>query len=314
VVYALAESPLKAGMLWAGTDDGKLWVTEDDGATWTDLTATLPAAARGQWLQRIEPGARDAKVAYLVVDAHRAQVLAPLAFRTADGGRTWQSVAGNLPPDGPVKVLREDPRNPDLLYAGTELGLFASLDRGRTWAPLGKLPTVAVDDILVHPRDQDLVVATHGRSLFVIDDLSPLQGLTAEVRAKPLHLFEPRPAEGWVPLSGSSAWTGGANYRGENPPVGATLSYYVPRVSGEPVKIAITGAGGQPVANLTANPIPGLNRVTWDLMPTADVLGEYGGEGRRFVRSGDYTVTVTYGAAKETRPLKVTIMPGTETR
>jgi photosystem II stability/assembly factor-like uncharacterized protein len=314
VVYTLAESPLQAGLLWAGTDDGKLWLTRDDGGTWTDLTASLPAAARGQWLNRIEPGARDAAVAYLAVDAHRAGNLAPLAFRTADAGRTWQPIAANLPADGPVKVVREDPRNPSVLYAGTELGLFASLDRGGSWTPFGGLPTVAVDDIAVHARDGDLVAATHGRSLYVIDDVRPLQELTPEVRAKAAHLFPVRPAQGFHLLPGFADWNGAGVFRGENPPEGALVSFWIREYTGEPVKIAITTRTDQPVATLTAPGVPGLGRVVWDLKPAADVLTEYGGEGRLFVPAGDYTVTLTYGDTKEQQTVTVAIDPGVETR
>ena len=175
VIYTLVESPLKAGLLWAGTDDGKVWVTEDEGGRWTDLTAKLPSAVKGEWISRIEASAHDPKVAYLAVDAHRGSGYRPLAYRTGDGGKTWQDISSNLPPDGPVKVIREDPGNPSLLFAGTEFGLFASLDRGGHWTTLGELPTVAVDDILVHPRDRDLVIATHGRSLYILDDIRALE-------------------------------------------------------------------------------------------------------------------------------------------
>src|SRR5205814_5692344 len=126
VVYTLAESPLQAGLLWAGTDDGKLWVTQNEGGDWTDLSANIPSPARGQWMSRIEASAFDPKVAYLAVDAHRLGNDSPLAYRTGDGGRTWQSIAGNLPADDPVKVIREDSHNPSLLFAGTEFGLFVT--------------------------------------------------------------------------------------------------------------------------------------------------------------------------------------------
>ena len=314
VVYTVAESPAKAGLLWAGTDDGKLWRSDDGGARWADLTAGLPAPARGQWISRVEPSARDAAVAYLAVDAHRTGNYAPLAYRTGDGGRTWQSIAANLPAGGPVKVVREDPVNPNLLYAGTEFGLFASVDRGRRWFKFGGLPTVAVDDIVVHPRDRDLVAATHGRSLYVVDDVRPLQELTPAVMAKDVHLFAPRPAEGFYPLSGWAAWAGSAQYRGENPPEGALISFYVRRYTGDPVKISIADAAGQPVANLTGAGTPGINRVSWDLKPTKDLLSEYGGEGPKFVPSGEYTVTLTQGQAKETTKLTVKIAEGIETR
>ena len=314
VVYTLAESPLRAGMLWAATDDGKVWVTEDEGGRWTDLTANLPAAARGEWMSRIEASAHDVKVAYLAVDAHRGAGYEPLAYRTADRGKSWQDIASNLPADGPVKVIREDSANASLLYAGTEFGLFASLDRGSHWTKLGELPTVAVDDIFVHPRDRDLVIATHGRSLYVLDDVRPLQELTPEVMAKEAHLFPPPPAAAFFLLPGSVDWAGKAVFRGENPPEGAQLTYFVKAFTGEPVKIAISLTGGPPVANLTGPGTPGLSRITWDLKPSKDLLTDYGGEGQKPVRSGEYTATLTYGKVKHEQKLKVETAPGIETR
>lgn len=314
VVYTLAESPLAAGLLWAGTDDGKLWITRDEGGTWTDLTAGLPAAAKGQWLNRIEASAHDAQVAYLAVDAHRSGHLAPLAFRTADGGRTWQEIASHLPADGPVKVVREDPRNPSVLYAGTEFGLFTSVDRGASWTRLGELPTVAVDDIQLQARDGDLVAATHGRSLYVIDDVRPLQELTPDVRAKAAHLFPVRPAAAFHLLPGFADWNGAAVFRGQNPPEGAIVSFWVKEYTGESVKIAIATASDQPVATLSAPGVPGLGRVVWDLKPAKDVLTEYGGEGQKFVPAGEYKATLSYGSVKETQTIKVEVAPGVETR
>ena len=314
VVYTLAESPLTAGLLWAGTDDGRLWITRDDGASWTDLTASLPAAAKGQWLNRIEPSAHDAQVAYLAVDAHRAGNLAPLAFRTGDGGRTWQAIASNLPAAGPVKVVREDPRSPSVLYAGTEFALFVSIDRGASWTRLGELPTVAVDDIRIHPRDGDVVAATHGRSLYVVDDVRALQDLTPDVRAKAAHLFPVRPARAIPGLPGFVEANGSAVFRGENPPSGALVTFWVKEYTGDPVKIAIATASDQPVATLSAPGVPGLGRVAWDLKPGKDVLTEYGGEGQKFVPAGEYKVTLSYGSVKETQTIKVDVAPGVETR
>jgi photosystem II stability/assembly factor-like uncharacterized protein len=314
VVYTLAESPQKAGLLWAGTDDGKLWITENDGQSWTDLTSSLPPAAKGQWISRIEPSAHDPKLAYLAVSAFRSQNYAPLAYRTADAGRTWQSIAANLPADGSVKVVREDPTNPSLLYAGTELGLFVSLDRGAHWAAFGDLPTVAVDDILVHGRDRDLIIATHGRSLYVVDDLTPLQELTSETQAEDVHLFPPRPVTGAYLALGWEDSAGAGEFRGQNPPEGALISFWVRDATGEPVKITIENSLGQTMANLTAPGLAGLGRVNWDLKPTKDVLSEYGGEGQKLVRPGEYKVKLSYGKAKAEQSLKVDVAPGIETR
>ncbi|HKM90650.1 MAG TPA: hypothetical protein VJX29_08545 [Candidatus Acidoferrales bacterium] len=314
VVYSLIESPQKAGLLWAATDDGKLWVTQDDGAHWTDLTENLPAETRGQWMSRIEAGWQDANVAYLAVDAHRTGNFAPLAYRTADGGKTWEKISSDLPPAGPVKLVREDPKNPSLLYAGTEFGLYVSFNRGGHWVRFGGLPTVAVDDILVHPRDLDLVLATHGRSLYVVDDASPLEELTAEVEAKEAYLFPPRAAFGRHLLPSFDDWNGKAIYRGENPPEGALLTFYVKELNGEQARVKITNAEGQTVAKMKITPVPGLNRFNWDLKPSKDVLSEYGGEGAKFVRAGDYTVSLSYGKTTSTQKLHVDIAPGVETR
>lgn len=314
IVYTLSESPVKKGMLWAGTDDGKLWVTENAGTNWTDLTGTLPPAVKGEWISRIEAGHKDPAVAYLAVDAHRSGSFAPLAFRTADRGKTWAPIAGGLPGDQPVKVVREDPVNPDVLYAGTEFALFVSVDQGKRWTKLGALPTVAVDDILVHPKERDLVIATHGRSLYVIDDLTPLQDLTPELRLKEALLFPVRKALGRSLLPGWEESSGSTVFRGANPPEGALLSYWIKEGGPEPVKIAITNAQGQTVANLTASAVSGINRTSWDLKPTKDVLTEYGGEGNLFVRPGLYEATLTYGKATSKQPIEVAIAPGIETR
>ncbi len=314
VVFALAESPAKAGLLWAGTDDGKLWVTEDEGAHWTDLTASLPPAAKGQWMTRIAAGSKDPRVAYLVVSAFRSGNYAPLVYRTGDLGKTWQSIAGNLPGDWPARVILEDPDNENLLFAGTEIGLFVSFNRGSSWEPLGTLPSVPVDDIVVHPREHDLVIATHGRSLYILDDIRPLELLTAEVMKEPVHLFPVAPAFGYEPLPGWVDSAGSAVFRGANPPVGAVINVYVKEFTGDQISIAIAGADGRPVANLSAPGVPGFSRLVWDLKPTKDMLNEYGGEGRKFVRPGEYEVTLTYGKTTQKEKVKVDIAAGIETR
>ena len=314
IVYSLAESPVKKGMLWAGTDDGKLWVTENEGKDWTDLTAALPREVKGEWISRVEAGHKDAQVAYLAVDAHRSGSLAPLAWRTANRGKTWTSIAGDLPVDHPVKLVREDPVNADVLYAGTESALFVSLDQGKRWTKLGALPTVAVDDILVHPRERDLVIATHGRSLFVIDDIRPLQELTPEIRSKEAYLFPVRKASGRYLLPGFEEWSGSTVFRGANPAEGALLSFWIKEGGPDPVKIEIKNGQGQTAANLTATAVSGINRVSWDLKPTKDVLTEYGGEGVLFVRPGTYEATLTYGKETSKQSIEVAIAPGIETR
>jgi hypothetical protein len=253
-------------------------------------------------------------VAYMSVDAHRDGNYAPLVFRTADAGKTWTSIASNLPAESPVKVVREDSKNPKLLFVGTEFGLWSTVDGGRSWFKIGGLPTVAVDDIHIQERDRDLIAATHGRSLYVIDDIAALELLTPTVRAEPAHLFPPRPTVGFVQYPGFTDSNGSADFRGSNPAEGALLTFWLNSYSTDAVKISITNAQGQPVANLTAPAIAGLNRVTWDLRPTKDVRTEYGGEGNKPVAAGEYTVTLKSGEHTCTTKLSVSYLPGVETR
>ncbi|MEP6709134.1 MAG: hypothetical protein ABJB32_03260 [Verrucomicrobiota bacterium] len=311
VIYSLAESPLRAGVLWAGTDDGRLWVTENDGGKWTELTANLPDAIRGQWIVRIEPSAHDPNVAYVALSAYRAGDDHPAIVRTGDGGKTWQNVAGDLPTNAPIEVVREDPVNPRLLYAGTHFGLFASFDQGAHWIRITDLPAVRVDDLQIHPRTGDLVIATHGRSIDILDDTRSFRELTPEVSAKPAHLFTVRPAMGFYLLPGFVDSNGKAVYRGDNPPEGALLTVWVKDFTGDEIKVAITNSVGVPVANLKAPGVAGMTRLTWDLRPTKDVMIEYGGDDpKKLLPAGDYTAELSYGQLKMKQTFHVDIAEG----
>jgi hypothetical protein len=188
------------------------------------------------------------------------------------------------------------------------------VDRGANWSRFADLPTVAVDDIVVHSREGDLLIATHGRSLYIVDDVRPLQQLTLDVREKPAHLFPVREATGFHMMPGFVDWQGKGNFRGENPPEGALISFYVKFYTGDEVKIKITDATGATVAKLKMPGTPGLNRVAWDLKPTKDVLTEYGGEGQKHVKPGEYTVTLAFGSYSQTQKMQVTVAPGVDTR
>ena len=316
VIYSLAESPVKPGLLWAGTDDGRVWVTENDGGNWVELTANLPEPARGQWIVRVEAGSKDAKVAYLVTNAYRSGDDRPTILRTADLGKTWRSVVGEgIPPNDPVEVVREDPVNSNLLYAGTHFGLFASFDQGARWVRIGGLPNVRVDDLQIHPRTTDLVIGTHGRSIEILDDTRAFRELTPAIMAKPAHLFTVAPVAGRYLLGGFAEMNGKGVYRGENPPEGALFTFWVKEFTGDEVKIAITNSAGQPVANLKSSGAPGLNRLNWDLRPTEDVLMKYGGDDpKKFVPSGDYTAELSFGNEKMKQTFRVEIAAGVVTR
>jgi photosystem II stability/assembly factor-like uncharacterized protein len=311
VVYSLAESPVRAGTLWAGTDDGRLWVTQDDGGKWMELTTNLPEPLRGQWIVRIEPGAQDANVAYVAASAYRLGDDRPMIARTSDGGKTWTNISGDLPANDPVETVRQDPVNPKLLYAGTHFGLFASFDQGTHWVRVGDMPPVRVDDLQIHPRTSDLVIATHGRSIYVLDDSRPFRDLTPEIASKPAHLFSARAVYGAYSPSGFSEWNGKGVYRGANPAEGALFTVWVKEFTGDEIKIAVTNAAGAPVANLKSPGVAGFTRLNWDLRPTEDVLTKYGGDDpKKLMSSGDYTAELSFGPNKMKQTFHVDLAQG----
>jgi photosystem II stability/assembly factor-like uncharacterized protein len=311
VVFSLAESPKRAGLLWAGTDDGRLWVTENDGGKWTELTNNLPGPARGQWIVRIEPSSIDPNVAYVATNAYRSGDDSPTILRTADLGKTWRSVTGDLPAANPVEVVREDPVNPKLLYAGTHFGIFASFDEGSHWVRIGDVPSVRVDDIQIHPQTSDLVIATHGRSIAILDDTVPFREFTPEIASKPAQLFGVRSVTGAYLQPGFVDSNGKGIYRGQNPPEGALFTVWVREFTGDEIKIAVTKSTGEPVANLKAPGTPGFTRLNWDLRPTKDVSIEYGGDDpKRLLPSGDYTAELTFGTTKMKQTFHVDLAEG----
>jgi photosystem II stability/assembly factor-like uncharacterized protein len=311
VIFSLAESPKRLGLLWAGTDDGRLWVTENDGGKWTELTDNLPEPARGQWVTRIEPSHADPNVAYVAASAYRAGDDRPMILRTSDLGKTWQPVVGDLPTNAPVEVVREDLVNPKLLFAGTHFGLFASFDQGTHWIRLGDVPAVRVDDVQIHPRTSDLVIGTHGRSIAILDDTVPFRELTPEIAAKPAHLFSVRSVTGAYLRPDFADWNGKGVYRGANPPEGALFTIWVKEFTGDEIKIAVTKSTGQPVANLKAPGAPGFTRLNWDLRPTKDVSIEYGGDDpKRLLPAGDYTAELSFGTLKMKQNFHVDLAEG----
>jgi len=215
-IITIAESPVAPGVIWVGTDDGNVQVTRNGGAAWTDVTASLRVPP-GLWVSRVEAGHTDAGTAYVTVDGHRSANFQPWVLKTTDYGASWTLISSNLPADGPALVVREDPVNPDLLFVGTEFAIFYSVDNGDSWTKLNNnMPTVAVHEILIHPRDHDLIVATHGRGVWILDDITPLQQFTAEVRALAAYLFEPRVFTRWERIQQADPRKGYQFFAGEN--------------------------------------------------------------------------------------------------
>ena len=187
-ITIITESPLDGDVLWVGTDDGNVQLSRDGGSTWTELSGNIDGVADGTYVSRILPSVRGEDVAYVAFDAHRSGDFAPYVFRTEDAGATWLNLSVGLEAGGSVNSLAEHPDNPELIFAGSEHGLFASTDAGATWARM-PAPTTAYDDLVIHPRDKDLVMGTHGRGILILDDLGALAAWNARVAAAPAHLF-----------------------------------------------------------------------------------------------------------------------------
>ena len=315
-ITTLTESSVKKGVLWVGTDDGNLQFSRDGGESWANVVQNVPGVPKNTYISRVEASHYDPKVAYASFDGHRADNRSPYLFMTTDEGKTWTSIKGNLPANSPVYVVREDRVNPNLLFAGTEFGVFASLDRGRNWVQLkGGLPTVAVYDALIHPRDNELVLGTHGQSIWIMD-IAPLQQMTAEVLAEPVHLFDIKPAELFQYTAIHELRVAGHNkFQGQNPPFGAVINYYLKSPVGENVAITIRDHENHVVGNLQGPGYAGLQQVVWDLRRTSSARAPEAAYTPGHVPSdtyynsmvlpGEYSVTLRAGSATNTK--KVTV-------
>ena len=330
---ALAESPVKAGVIWAGTDDGNLWVTRDGGGEWA--VAPVPTLGR---INALEPSRTDAGRCYLTIDTHYYDGTEPAAYVTDDYGRSWKSLVEGLPAEaGTTRALREDPVNADVLYLACEFGLYASADRGETWASLhgdpaeGGLPRTAVHEVAAHPTEPAVVAGTHGRGLWVLD-VTPLRGWTAELTdadERPGHLFDPPAATLWHDVVGKK-YFGQQHFFGENPTRGAVLWYHLAAggegKAGDP-KLEVLDVTGEVVARVPTRrrgadaPGPGLHRAVWDLRRKAEIPEGTSSARARYLRSrgvraepGTYAARLTVtkpggGGFTQVRPLNVEADP-----
>lgn len=273
-VVALAESYVKAGLVFAGTDDGNVWKSNNDGASWENLQVAgrFPGLPGGDvYVTRIEPSHFDSLTFYVAFEGHRSNDFTPYLYVTTDGGKSFKSIANNLPKDGPadfLHVIREDPKNRDLLFVGSSLSVYASIDRGATWTKFSAgFPSVPVYDLKIHPRDHELIASTHGRSFWIVD-IAPLEQTNAKVLAASAHLYEPRTAYQWG--EGPTLTAGGngnaqAFFQTPSPTYGAEISYRIG--AGAPtgsVKIVVTNVAGDELATLTGASGAGVHSVTWN--------------------------------------------------
>jgi len=321
-IYTIAESPVKEGVIWIGTDDGLVQLTVDGCETWINVTSNIEGLPSESWVTRIEASHFDAGTAYATFDMHRWDDYKPYVYMTTDFGETWTSITSNLPPLGYLHVVREDLENRDLLFVGSEFGLFLSFDRGKNWVPYkNDFPTIAVRDIQIHPRERDLLVGTHGRGLWILDDIRPLEKLTPDVLETEAFLFHVQPATLYS-LKSSSMYSGPHEFSGPNPPYGACVTYYLKDKpeSGNVLEIGIFDAQGRRVNTLPVSREKGLNRVYWNLRVQQEEpsgTGDSRGGGGRFGRSsrgpyalpGEYRVVLQFHDQRMERTFVVNADP-----
>jgi hypothetical protein len=281
VITQLRESPARRGVLWVGSDDGSLQVSMDGGVNFTSVYDNISGAPKGYvQISRIEPSHFDAGTAYVALDNHRNDDWKPYLFKTTDFGRSWTNVTSNLPAKGNINALREDIENPNLLFVGTEFALFASVDGGKDWKKfMTGLPSVRVDDLLIHPRDRDLIVATHGRSIWIADDITPLEQM-ASAPGTTLKLFDPRPAVQWKNDTEAMRRVTGRQFRGTNPQGGTALTFWSQSDAAD-AKLEIL-ENGQVIRTIAAPARAGMNRIQWDMRrdpAAAGAAGRGGGGG-----------------------------------
>ncbi len=336
VVFSIAESPLQKGLIWAGTDDGLIKITKDGGQNWANVTpAGVPEWGR---VNLIEASPHAPGVAYAAIDRHLMDDFRPYIFRTDNFGKTWTAITDGIPQTAYVHAVREDPERKGLLFAGTETGIYVSFDDGANWQSLQlNLPTVPVHDLII--KNDDLVVATHGRSFWILDDINSIRHMDAHTAGEEAFLCPPpvayrlRAAGG----GGGGAGTDAGALAGSNPPAGAIIDYYLKSVPTDKISLEILDATGTVIRKFTGSPKPdvnapgrrrtegetpalpvaaGLNRFVWDLRldPPLGVPGAIYQEGSRlegvFVVAGTYTLKLTVNGKDLNAPLQVKIDPG----
>lgn len=316
-IYAISESSKNPNTIWAGTDDGNLQVTRDGGKNWTNVVANIPGLPKNAWVSYIDAGHFDEGTAYASFDLHTVGDMNPYVYKTADFGKTWTPiVAPNSTVKGYAHVVKEDLANKDLLYVGTETGLWISLDGGRQWAQYkgGDFPNVAVRDLAIHPRDNDLVIATHGRGIWIIDDITPLRALTTEKMTREIAFLEAKPAAQRIQAGGG--WSNGdAAFVGDNPTDEAVITYYQKKrhIFGD-LKIEVFDADNKSLGTIPTGKRRGLNRVRWSMrlpapkVPSAASIAGGATVGPR-VLPGTYTVKMTKDKNVYTTRLEVVADP-----
>ena len=282
------ESPSRPGVIWVGTEDGNLQVSQDGGETFTNVYGNIAGAPKGYThISRIEPSHFDPGTTYVAIDHHRYDDWKPYLFKTTDYGKTWVNVAGNLPAKGNINALREDYDNPNLLFAGTEFGLYVTLDGGKEWKKfMTGLPSVRVDDILIHPRDRDLILSTHGRSIWIADDITPLEKLKP-AGAQDAVLFEPRPAILWKNDPQAQRHAANREFVGRNPQGGTAINVWAKSDLGAG-KIEFL-QNNQVASTMDVDIKAGMNRFQWNMQRPPQPAAPASARGGRAAAGGPQT-------------------------
>src|SRR4051794_40188964 len=309
----IGESPLDPNLLYTGSDDGQVQITRDGGAHWTNITARVPGLPPNTYVSSLLPSHFVAGRVYATFDGHFNDDYRPYVYASEDFGQTWKPIVSGLPETGTHR-LREDLTNPRLLFLGHEKGLHLSIDAGATWVAMNAgMPNVPVDDLLIHPRDHDLVIGTHGRSIWIVDDIGPLEAMNAEVLSSAASLL-PSPRAQLLKIYNRQAWYGAGQYFAPNPDFGGVITYYLRDAASADVNIEIQDPSGAVVRTLTGPGKRGLNRVSWDLRlapPVAEerdapAVGGFGGAPTGpEVLPGKYAVVLKTAAAP--RPLTTSL-------
>jgi len=312
-ILTIQESPVDPNVIWVGTDDGNVQLTRDGGKTWTLLNANIPGMPKESWVSKIDASAHNAGTAFVAIDQHRLNDFAPYIFITEDYGKTWRKAVTGLPATDYVRVVRQSPNNPDFIVAGMETNLFASWDMGRSWTRINNnLPPASVHDLQFQKRDRDLIVGTHGRGAWILDDISAMADYK-KVGNKTFHVF-PQTRPGILYHYQTQMENLGERiYRSDNPDFGAYINYYVASKPNNPVQVEIRMEGGELVRNMEVKEVsPGINRVVWDLRyngPIALQTGTTGGWGSfnqgHKVMPGNYVAKVTVDGRSEEIKIQV---------
>jgi photosystem II stability/assembly factor-like uncharacterized protein len=319
-IYSISESPKDKNVIWVGTDDGNLQLTRDGAKSWNNVALNISGLPPNSWVSWIQASNFDPGTAYAAFDRHTFGDMMPYVFRTTDFGKTWTPLVTAQEQKGVrgyAHVIKEDLIKPNLLFLGTEFGLFVSIDGGKNWAQFkgGRFPAVAVRDLAIQPRDNDLVLATHGRGIWIVDDITPWRELTPELLPQEASFISARPAQ--QRIEGNGGWANGdAVFIGDNPPDAAVITYYqrARHLFGK-LKLEVLDASGQVVDELPASKRPGLNRVVWNMrakpprVPSAAQVAFNGVRGPRLL-PGVYTVRLT----KNGNPIETKLTVGIDRR